>query len=118
MRIGHLIKGNKYNATGKGSPIDIELRALKQIPDESLTATQKASKGYFNKVTPYQKSERLYSGGRSMRRAALDPEPSSFAQELRQQMLTDKFISNKKGTWSDITQKDLTKASEFLQEKS
>jgi hypothetical protein len=111
--IGHMIKGNKYNKTGKGSPIDIELRALKQIPDESLTATQKASKGYFNKVTPYQKSERLYSGGRSMPRAALDPEPSSFAQELRQQMLTDKFISNKKGTWSDITQKDLTKASEF-----
>lgn len=110
--IGHMIKGNKYNPSGKGSPMDIELRALKQVPDELLTKTQKASKQYFNKITPARKSQKL-DRGYSAPRAALDPEPSSFAQELRQQMLTDKFITNKKGTWSNITEKDLTKASDF-----
>ena len=110
--IGHMIKGNKYNPTGKGSPIDIELRALKQIPDESLTQTQKASKGYFNKVTPYARPQKL-SRGNSAPRAALDPEPSSYAQELRQQMLSDNFVTNNKGTWSDFTPEILDKADKF-----
>lgn len=110
--IGHMIKGNKYNPTGKGSPIDIELRSIKQIPDELLTETQRASKGYFNKVTPAVKPQRLRRGN-SAPRPALDPEPSSFAQELRQQMLSDNFITNNKGTWSDFTTEILDKANKF-----
>ena len=107
-----MIKGNKYNPTGKGSPIDIELRSLKQVPDELLTQTQKASKGYFNKVTPAQGSKKL-SRGYSTPKAALDPEPSSYAQELRQQMLSDNFVTNNKGTWSDFTTEILDKADKF-----
>ncbi len=105
--IGHMIKENKYNPTGEGSPMDIELRSIKQIPDEFLNETQRQGKRYFNKVTPA-------TGGRySFPRQALDPEPSSFAQELRQQMLSDNFITNKKGTWSDFTPEILNKANKF-----
>lgn len=105
--IGHMIKNNKYNPTGQGSPMDIELRSIKQIPDEFLNETQRQGKRYFNKVTPAQ-------GGRySFPRPALDPEPSSFAQELRQQMLSDNFITNKKGTWSDFTPEILNRANKF-----
>jgi len=110
--IGHMIKGNKYNPTGKGSPIDIELRSINQIPDNMLSEAQRQSKKYFNKVTPAQGSKKL-SRGYSAPRPALDPEPSSFAQELRQQMLSDNFITNKKGTWSDFTPEILDKANRF-----
>jgi hypothetical protein len=111
--IGHLIKGNKYNPTGKGSPIDIELRSINQVSDDLLSDVQKQSKRYFNRVTPAQRSRKLSTGGYSMPRPALDPEPSSFAQELRQQMLSDNFITNNKGTWSDFTPEILDKASKF-----
>lgn len=110
--IGHLIKGNKYNPTGKGSPMDIDLRSIDQIPDNILSETQRRSKQYFNKVTPAQGSKKL-SRGYSAPRQALDPEPSSFAQELRQQMLSDNFITNKKGTWSDFTPEILDEANKF-----
>ncbi len=110
--LGHMIKGNKYNPTGKGSPIDIELRSINQIPDNMLSEVQRRSKNYFNKVTPAQGSKKL-SRGYSAPRPALDPEPSSFAQELRQQMLSDNFITNKKGTWSDFTPEILAKANKY-----
>ena len=110
--IGHMIKGNKYNPTGKGSPIDIELRSINQVSDDLLNDAQKQSKRYFNKVTPAQRPKKL-SKGRSTPKAALDPEPSSFAQELRQQMLSDNFITNNKGTWSDFTPEILDKANKF-----
>ena len=110
--IGHMIKGNKYNPTGKGSPIDIELRSINQVSDDLLNDAQKQSKRYFNKVTPAQGPKKL-SRGYSTPKAALDPEPSSFAQELRQQMLSDSFITNNKGTWSDFTPEILDKADKF-----
>ena len=110
--IGHMIKGNKYNPTGKGSPIDIELRSINQVSDDLLNDAQKQSKRYFNKVTPAQGSKKL-SRGYSTPKAALDPEPSSYAQELRQQMLSDNFVTNNKGTWSDFTPEILDKADKF-----
>tara|TARA_R110000803_G_C11944547_1_gene316978 strand:- start:104 stop:1318 length:1215 start_codon:yes stop_codon:yes gene_type:complete len=82
---------------GDATALDDEFNTLKSIPGF------KADEDYFR------------TGGSNY--GARSKEPRAFGAELRQSMLDRGLITNKKGTWSEITEESLKKAKKSFYKK-
>lgn len=82
---------------GDATALDDEFNTLKSIPG-------------FKRDEDYFRTGGNYYGARSK-------EPRAFGAELRQSMLDRGLITNKKGTWSEITEESLKKAKKSFYKK-
>tara|TARA_R110000744_G_scaffold370618_1_gene481275 strand:+ start:34 stop:1695 length:1662 start_codon:yes stop_codon:yes gene_type:complete len=85
---------------GSATALDDEFKTLKSLPGF------RGDENYFR------------TGGKQMqRRRIASKEPRAFGAELRENMLDRGFITNKNGTWSDVTEDSLNKAKESFSKK-
>tara|TARA_R110002124_G_C8933154_1_gene512171 strand:- start:441 stop:2102 length:1662 start_codon:yes stop_codon:yes gene_type:complete len=85
---------------GSATALDDEFKTLKSLPGF------RRDENYFR------------TGGKQMqRRRIASKEPRAFGAELRENMLDRGFITNKNGTWSDVTEDSLNKAKESFSKK-